>query len=409
MKPEVGDDEKVRAESLARGFLRGDLSRRDFLRRAGGFSAAALASTSLGPCWRRAPSRATRAAPPARAAAPPQDRSSRVAPCRRRSPESRTRSTPRRRRSTPARRSTTTSSASSSTSTPTVRSCGVLATDWNADDDTTWTFNLVDNATFHNGETFTADDVKYTFERILDPKTASSYSPLYDTIKSVEVASPDPGGLPPEVAVRPVPVEPGEQRRDREPEGGRGGGSRAQPRGHRTVQVRRVGAGRSHHAREVRRVLQGGQAVPRRDRLQVPAGGPGPDRRAERGRAQLGRRGAVAEPLDAVDRPVVHLRHVGHGGHPGLPGAEHRAGAVRRQARPAGGVLGARPDADPRRRVLGRGRGGDRRGPDRIHLVRRNPARHTRPRQGERPAAAGRPRRTASRSSTSACRNTPSC
>jgi peptide/nickel transport system substrate-binding protein len=29
--------------------------------------------------------------------------------------------------------------------------------------------------------------VKYTFERILDPKTASSYAPLYDTIDSVEV------------------------------------------------------------------------------------------------------------------------------------------------------------------------------------------------------------------------------
>jgi peptide/nickel transport system substrate-binding protein len=67
---------------------------------------------------------------------------------------------------------------------------GVLATDWSPDGETTWVFNLVDNATFHNGEAFSADDVKYTFERILDPKTASSYSPLYDTIKSVEVASP---------------------------------------------------------------------------------------------------------------------------------------------------------------------------------------------------------------------------
>ena len=33
-----------------------------------------------------------------------------------------------------------------------------------------------DNATFHNGEKFTADDVMYTFERILDPKTASAYA-----------------------------------------------------------------------------------------------------------------------------------------------------------------------------------------------------------------------------------------
>jgi peptide/nickel transport system substrate-binding protein len=66
---------------------------------------------------------------------------------------------------------------------------GVLATDWTQDDDTTWTFTLVDNADFHNGEHFTAADVKYTFERILDPETASSYAPLYDQIDSVEVKS----------------------------------------------------------------------------------------------------------------------------------------------------------------------------------------------------------------------------
>ena len=41
--------------------------------------------------------------------------------------------------------------------------------------------------------------------------------------------------------------------------------------------------------------------------------------------------------------PAVHVRHVGHGGHPRLPGAEHDAGAVRRQARPAGGRTGDRP------------------------------------------------------------------
>ena len=67
---------------------------------------------------------------------------------------------------------------------------GVLATKWTQNDDTTWTFDLVPNATFHNGEQFTANDVKYTFERILDPKTASGYAPLYTAIDAVEVASP---------------------------------------------------------------------------------------------------------------------------------------------------------------------------------------------------------------------------
>jgi peptide/nickel transport system substrate-binding protein len=66
---------------------------------------------------------------------------------------------------------------------------GDLATKWTADDERTWTFDLVSNATFHNGEKFTGQDVKYTFERILDPKTASAYAGLFSTIDSVEVTS----------------------------------------------------------------------------------------------------------------------------------------------------------------------------------------------------------------------------
>jgi peptide/nickel transport system substrate-binding protein len=63
---------------------------------------------------------------------------------------------------------------------------GVLATDWEQIDDTTWVFDLVEDATFHNGEPFTPADVVYTFERILDPATASGYAPLFDAIDSVE-------------------------------------------------------------------------------------------------------------------------------------------------------------------------------------------------------------------------------
>jgi peptide/nickel transport system substrate-binding protein len=67
---------------------------------------------------------------------------------------------------------------------------GQLATKWTPQGEQTWVFDLVDNAVFHNGETFGPDDVKYTFDRILDPKTASSYAPLYDAIKAVEVSGP---------------------------------------------------------------------------------------------------------------------------------------------------------------------------------------------------------------------------
>ena len=65
-----------------------------------------------------------------------------------------------------------------------------LATKWTKSNPTTWTFTLVTNASFHNGEKFTSADVKYTFERILNPKTASAYAGLYAQIDSID--APDP-------------------------------------------------------------------------------------------------------------------------------------------------------------------------------------------------------------------------
>ena len=41
------------------------------------------------------------------------------------------------------------------------------------DDATVFTFTLHDGVTFHDGEPLTANDVKYSFERVLDPATAS--------------------------------------------------------------------------------------------------------------------------------------------------------------------------------------------------------------------------------------------
>jgi peptide/nickel transport system substrate-binding protein len=52
-----------------------------------------------------------------------------------------------------------------------------LATDWEVSDDgLIWTFHLRDDVTFHNGTPFTADAVKYSFDRIVDPATASEAS-----------------------------------------------------------------------------------------------------------------------------------------------------------------------------------------------------------------------------------------
>ncbi|MGF6824518.1 peptide/nickel transport system substrate-binding protein [Microbacterium sp. ZKA21] len=50
-----------------------------------------------------------------------------------------------------------------------------LATDWTVSDDaTSYTFQLRDDVTFHDGEPFDAEAVKANFDRIADPKTASA-------------------------------------------------------------------------------------------------------------------------------------------------------------------------------------------------------------------------------------------
>ncbi|MPZ87978.1 MAG: ABC transporter substrate-binding protein, partial [Nitriliruptorales bacterium] len=51
-----------------------------------------------------------------------------------------------------------------------------LAEDWEvSDDDLTWTFNLRDGVTFHDGSEFAADDVVYSFNRIIDEELANAF------------------------------------------------------------------------------------------------------------------------------------------------------------------------------------------------------------------------------------------
>src|SRR5436853_201658 len=182
------NDEEQRAERLARSFLTGNISRRSFMARAAGCSTLDASATSLGAV---------------------------LAAC------------------TSSSSTTTGSSAAPATGAPTAggtlqaaltgelytidpatwtiytgaqvydnifnklidldennKFYGQLATKWTAPDDKTWVFDLVDGVKFHNGESFGPDDVVYTFERILDPKTASSYAPLYDAISKVEASGP---------------------------------------------------------------------------------------------------------------------------------------------------------------------------------------------------------------------------
>ncbi|MFN8591645.1 MAG: ABC transporter substrate-binding protein [Thermomicrobiales bacterium] len=66
---------------------------------------------------------------------------------------------------------------------------GDLATKWELDG-TSWVFTLRDGVTWHDGSPFTADDVKYTFERALDPETGSFTVPSIGEEATVEVVDP---------------------------------------------------------------------------------------------------------------------------------------------------------------------------------------------------------------------------
>ncbi len=69
-----------------------------------------------------------------------------------------------------------------------------LATSWKALNDTTWEFKLRQGVKFHNSEAMTADDVKYSFDRVLEPGKDKKRSPQYGNIraiKEVRIVAPD--------------------------------------------------------------------------------------------------------------------------------------------------------------------------------------------------------------------------
>lgn len=67
---------------------------------------------------------------------------------------------------------------------------GALAASWTAKDPTTWEFKLRPNVKFQNGDPFTADDVKFTFDRILDPANKLPTASRLATVKQVTVVDP---------------------------------------------------------------------------------------------------------------------------------------------------------------------------------------------------------------------------
>lgn len=65
-----------------------------------------------------------------------------------------------------------------------------LAKDWHvADDGLTWTFYLREDVKWHDGKPFTADDVVFTFSKVLDPETGSPRRAEFSRIADIEKKS----------------------------------------------------------------------------------------------------------------------------------------------------------------------------------------------------------------------------
>lgn len=67
---------------------------------------------------------------------------------------------------------------------------GDLATSWEIPNPTTYVFKLRKGVKFHNGREMTAEDVKYSIDRVRDPKTGSPVRGVYADVERVEVVDP---------------------------------------------------------------------------------------------------------------------------------------------------------------------------------------------------------------------------
>ncbi|NLT47123.1 MAG: ABC transporter substrate-binding protein [Clostridiales bacterium] len=62
-----------------------------------------------------------------------------------------------------------------------------LAKDWSvSDDELVWTFNLQEDAVWHDGEPFTSEDVKFTYELMLDTGLGYMYSSYLEGITDIQ-------------------------------------------------------------------------------------------------------------------------------------------------------------------------------------------------------------------------------
>jgi peptide/nickel transport system substrate-binding protein len=61
-----------------------------------------------------------------------------------------------------------------------------LATSWEKPDELSFIFHLRKGVKFHNGKEMTSEDVKFSFDRMKDPKTGSPWKFIYDAVSSIE-------------------------------------------------------------------------------------------------------------------------------------------------------------------------------------------------------------------------------
>ncbi|MGN0673300.1 MAG: ABC transporter substrate-binding protein [Anaerovoracaceae bacterium] len=63
-----------------------------------------------------------------------------------------------------------------------------LATEWTFDEAScTYTFKLAEGVKWHDGEPFTAEDVKFTIDQIMDPDNGSENAPNYEDVEEIKV------------------------------------------------------------------------------------------------------------------------------------------------------------------------------------------------------------------------------
>jgi peptide/nickel transport system substrate-binding protein len=62
----------------------------------------------------------------------------------------------------------------------------MLAESWRIVNDTTWEFKLRKGVKFHNGDPLTAEDVKFSVERVTEPGKEKKKSPQYGNIRAIK-------------------------------------------------------------------------------------------------------------------------------------------------------------------------------------------------------------------------------